>query len=63
MSGVLLGLTVVALAVLWERHVHVGIADFANVFRVTGTFASMHTGGAYIEAFLAFAFPSWWWAC
>ncbi|AUB80800.1 VanZ family protein [Candidatus Thiodictyon syntrophicum] len=57
MSGVLLGLTVVALAVLWERHVHVGIADFANEFRVTGTFASMHTGGAYIEAFLAFAFP------
>jgi len=24
---------------------------------VTGTFASMHTGGAYIEAYLAFTFP------
>ncbi len=42
---------------LWERHVFVGLWDFENVFRVTGTFASMHTGGAYIEAFLAFAFP------
>jgi len=57
MQGVLLGLALVALAVLWERHVHVGLFDFANEFRVTGTFASMHTGGAYIEAFLAFAFP------
>ncbi len=55
--GVLLGLALVALSVLWERHVFVGLTDFENDFRVTGTFASMHTGGAYIEAFLAFAFP------
>jgi VanZ family protein len=55
--GTLAGLLAVALWVLWERHVFVGVASFENVFRVTGPFASMHTGGAYIEAFLAFAFP------
>jgi hypothetical protein len=56
-QGVLAGLAMVALAVLWERHVFVGLWNFENVFRVTGTFSNMHTGGAYIEAFLAFAFP------
>jgi glycopeptide antibiotics resistance protein len=56
-QGVLAGLAIVALAVLWERHVFVGLWDFENVFRVTGTFSNMHTGGAYIEAFLAFGFP------
>src|SRR5690606_16593201 len=56
--GLVAGLAMVTLAVLWERQVYVGLADFENVFRVTGTFASMHTGGAYIEAFIAFAFPA-----
>lgn len=69
-QGVVIGLALVAVMVLWERHVFVGLWDFDNVFRVTGPFANMHTGGAYIEAFLAFAFPflavgviaarSWW---
>jgi VanZ family protein len=57
-NGLVAGLAMVTLAVLWERHVYVGLGDFENVFRVTGTFASMHTGGAYIEAFIAFAFPA-----
>jgi len=56
-AGVLIGLAGVVAAVLWERHIFVGLADFSGVFRVTGPFASMHTGGAYIEAFLAFAIP------
>jgi VanZ family protein len=57
LHGVVAGLAAVTLFVLWERQVFVGIADFENVFRVTGPFASMHTGGAYIEAYLGFAFP------
>lgn len=56
-SGLVVGLTGVALLVLWERHVFVGIANFSSLFRVTGPFASMQTGGAYIEAYLAFALP------
>jgi glycopeptide antibiotics resistance protein len=57
LSGVVAGLTAETLVVLWERHIFVGIGDFDNVFRVTGTFADMRTGGAYIEAFLAYASP------
>ena len=56
-QGLVAGLALVAVMVFWERHVFVGLWDFENVFRVTGPFANMHTGGAYIEAFLAFAFP------
>ena len=58
LRGLLVGLVVVTLAVLWERYVFVGLFNFDTVFRVTGTFASMNTGGAYIEAFIAFAFPA-----
>lgn len=57
-AGLVTGLALVTLVVLWERHVFVGLMDFDDLFRVTGTFAGMHTGGAYIEAFLAFAFPA-----
>lgn len=57
LAGLVAGLAVEVLAVLWERQVFVGLGDFDNVFRVTGTFADMRTGGAYIEAFLALCFP------
>ena len=58
LGGLVAGLGILTLAVLWERHVFVGLGDMENIFRVTGTFASMHTGGGYIEAFIAFAFPA-----
>ena len=52
------GLFLLSLVVLAERYAFVGLANFDNVFRVTGTFSSMRTGGAYIEAYIAFAFPA-----
>lgn len=55
--GVCVGLLVLVMSVIWERAVYVDLFDFDNVFRVTGTFASMNTGGAYIEAFIALALP------
>jgi O-antigen ligase len=51
------GLFLLSLVVIAERYAFVGLANFDNVFRVTGTFSSMRTGGAYIEAYIAFAFP------
>lgn len=57
LSGLVAGLGVLTLVVLWKRHVYVGLADFQSVYRVIGTFSSMATGGAYIEAFIAFTFP------
>ena len=58
LNGLVISLGLVCSIVLWERHVFVGVTDFENVFRVTGSFSNMHTGGAYIEAFIAFAFPA-----
>jgi VanZ family protein len=58
LDGFTAGLAAVSLLVLRERHIFVGLANFENAFRVTGPFSSMSTGGAYIEAFLAFAFPA-----
>ncbi|BCX82215.1 hypothetical protein MIT9_P1800 [Methylomarinovum caldicuralii] len=55
--AVVAALAVEVLVVIRERVLFVGLTDFDHVFRVTGTFASMQTGGAYLEAFLAFAFP------
>ena len=57
-AGLASGLMLLSLFVLLERHVFVGIADTDNVFRVTGTFSAMYNGGAYIEAFIALAFPA-----
>ncbi|MBN2702320.1 MAG: VanZ family protein [Methylothermaceae bacterium] len=55
--GLLTSLAIVVGVVWWERYLFVGLINFESVFRVTGTFSIMQTGGAYIEAFLAFAFP------
>jgi hypothetical protein len=58
LRGLLAGLAVVTLAAIWERAAFVGLWDFDNAFKVTGTFSDMRTGGAYIEAFIALAFPA-----
>jgi hypothetical protein len=55
--GAVIGLAVVSATVVYERVAHVGLFDLVDDFRVTGPFASMHDGGAYIEAYLAFGFP------
>ncbi len=57
LNGMAAGLVLETLAILWERHIFVGVLDFESDFRVTGTFADMRTGDAYIEAYLAFTFP------
>jgi hypothetical protein len=57
-NGLIAGLALLTLALFWERHVYAGTGDFEKAFRITGTFASLNTGGAYIEAFIAFAFPA-----
>lgn len=56
-SGMVMGLTGVILAVLWERLLFPGLLNFSSEFRVTGLFSSMHTGGSHIEAYLVAALP------
>ncbi len=59
--GVLAGLALTVLQVGWERLAFPGLLDFASDYRVTGPISAMHTGGAYIECWLAVAsaFAMW----
>jgi hypothetical protein len=60
--GMLSGLTVVTLAVLWERTAYAGLWDFSRPYRTTALFWEMHVGGAAIDAYLAMATPFVAWA-
>ena len=55
--GMLLGLALASLAVVWERAVFPGLFNFASDYRPTAPFSAMHTGGAALDAYLALAFP------
>jgi hypothetical protein len=50
-----LGLTVAV--IMWERVAFSGLWNFSDGYRVTGPFSATHTGGAYIDCFLAAAVP------
>ena len=60
--GMVAGLGVVALAVLWERLAYTGLWDFSTRYRTTALFWEMHVGGAAIDAYLALATPFVVWA-
>ena len=55
--GMVLGLTSVSIAALWERAAYPGLFDFSTVYRVTAMFWEMHVGGGAIDAYLAMAMP------
>jgi hypothetical protein len=60
--GMVAGLGVVALSVLWERLAYTGLWDFSTRYRTTALFWEMHVGGAAIDAYLALATPFVVWA-
>lgn len=55
--GLIAGLSLTVAVVFWERAAFSGLFNFASDYRITGPFSAMHTGGAYIECFLAIAVP------
>ena len=55
--GITIGLTLTVLVVLWERMAFSSLWNFADGYRVTGPFSATHTGGAYIDCFLAAGTP------
>lgn len=72
--GMVVGLVVVTLVVLWERAAFPGWFNFTSKYRTTALFWEMHVGGAAIDAYLALATPfvvwalraarqPWQWAC
>ena len=56
-GGLGLGLAMTVAVILWERVAFSGLWNFTEGYRVTGPFSAMHTGGAYIECFLAVSAP------
>jgi hypothetical protein len=48
---------VVAVIVAFERAMSVGLMDGEQLYRASGPFVSMHTGGQHIDAFWAMALP------
>jgi hypothetical protein len=56
-GGVLTGLAVVSVAVLWERFTFPGLFEFSARYRTVATFWEMHVGGAAIDVYLALATP------
>lgn len=56
-AGMWLGLAGVGIATLWERQIFPGLINFDSDFRLTATFSGMHTGGAYIDAYLSMVLP------
>jgi hypothetical protein len=61
-SGMLTGLTVVAMATLWERAAFPGLIEFSLHYRTVALFWEMHVGGAAIDTYLALASPFAVWA-
>jgi hypothetical protein len=60
--GMLLGLLMTCLAVIWERWRFPGLMNFSSDYRPTAPFSAMHTGGAALDAYLAISLPfvAWW---
>jgi len=60
--GMVAGLTLVALATLWERAAFPGVVDFSSHYRTVALFWEMNMGGAAIDAYLAISTPFVVWA-
>lgn len=55
--GMTLGLAAVAATMMREKIMFGGLLNFSSDYRATGPFSAIHTGGAYIEAYLVAAAP------
>ena len=55
--GMTFGLAAVVAVVIREKILFGGLLDFSSEYRATGPFSAIHTGGAYIEAYLVAAVP------
>ena len=55
--GMSIGLALTAVAAVWERFLFTGLFNYSNDYRITGLFSSVHTGGAFVEAYIATATP------
>lgn len=62
LRGLVAGLALVGVLVLWERQAQLGLLDFVSGYRTSAAFWEMHVGGGAIDAYLALAAPLALWA-
>lgn len=55
--GMVVGLGLTVAVIVWERAAFSELWNFSDGYRVTGPFSASHTGGAYVDCFLAAAVP------
>ncbi len=55
--GMTLGLAAVVAIMVREKIMFGGLLNFSSDYRATGPFSAIHTGGAYVECYLAVATP------
>jgi hypothetical protein len=55
--GMAVGLGLTVAVIVWERVAFSQLRNFTDGYRVTGPFSATHTGGAYVDCFLAAAVP------
>ena len=55
--GMVAGLGLTVAVIVWERVAFSSLWNFTDGYRVTGPFSATHTGGAYVDGFLAAAVP------
>ena len=55
--GMVVGLGLTVAVIVWERVAFSELWNFTDGYRVTGPFSATHTGGAYVDCFLAAAVP------
>jgi hypothetical protein len=55
--GLAIGLGLTVAVTVWERAAFSELWNFSDGYRVTGPFSATHTGGAYIDGFIAAALP------
>ncbi|MBE0475108.1 VanZ family protein, partial [Rhodoferax sp.] len=55
--GMVAGLGLTVAVIVWERLAFSELWNFADGYRVTGPFSAGHTGGAYVDGYLAAAMP------
>jgi hypothetical protein len=55
--GMVAGLAITVVAVNIERHIYTGLWDYDSDYRPAGLFSAMHTGDAYLDAYLILALP------
>ena len=62
LGACLISVSIVILAILWERAFYPGLFDFATPYRTVALFWEMHVGGAALDVFLVLMAPLLLWA-